>query len=209
MDNNIETEEIWRDVEGYEGLYQVSNCGKIKSLDRYVTTKKGIRLYKGKILSPGKNRGGYLYVILGKDTKCTTFKVHRLVAMAFPEICGQYKDGLQVDHLNTVRTDNRATNLRWCTPKENNNNPLTLQRYSNANKGKNKGEKCYWFDKLGKEHVRSIPIVQYDRKGNFISEFSCAAEAERKLNIDHRAICRVLKGRRNHTHGFIFRYKNI
>lgn len=207
MEEPIE-EEIWRSIEGYEGLYEVSNLGRVRSLDRYGNTGYGIRLYKGKILSQVKNRCGYLNVVLSKKCIKTIFTVHRLVARAFPEICGQYKDVLQVDHINTVRTDNRAINLRWVTRSENQNNPLTIQHFFNANKGKNKGEKCYWYGKFGKEHHRSIPIVQYDRKGNFISEFSCAAEAERKLNIDHRAICRVLKGQRNHTHGFIFKYKN-
>ena len=116
MEEPIE-EEIWRSIEGYEGLYEVSNLGRVRSLDRYGNTGYGIRLYKGKILSQEKDRGGYLNVVLSKKCIKTTFKVHRLVARAFPDICGEYKKGLVVDHINTVRTDNRAINLKWCTPK--------------------------------------------------------------------------------------------
>lgn len=188
-------------------MYEVSNLGRVRSLDRYGNTGYGIRLYKGKILSPGKDRGGYLNVVLSKKCIQTTFSVHRLVAMAFQDICGQFIEGLQVDHRNCVRDDNRAINLHWVTRKENNNNPLTLQHYSDANKGKNKGEKCYWYGKFGKEHYRSIPIVQYDLQGNFIAEFDCTQEVERKLGICHGMVLRVLKRQRNHTHGYIFRYK--
>ena len=195
---NKEIEE-WRSIEGYEGLYEVSNLGRVRSLDRYESNGNGIRLFRGMLLKPQKTCKGYLHVGLNKKGKTIIARIHRLVAKAFTEICGEYREGLVVDHINAQKQDNRAINLKWCTPRENSNNPITKEHME--------GENSYWFGKLGKEHVRSIPIVQYDRKGNFISEFSCAAEAERKLNIDHRAICRVLKRQRNHTHGYIFRYK--
>ncbi len=206
MRENTEAEE-WRSIEGYEGLYEVSNLGRVRSLDRYGNTGYGIRLYKGKILSQGKNICGYLNVVLSKKCIQTTFLVHRLVAMAFQDICGQYIKELEVDHRNCCRTDNRAINLHWVTRKENNNNPLTLQHFFDSNKGKNKGEKCYWYGKFGKEHHRSIPIMQYDLQGNFIAEFDCTQEVERKLGICHGMVLRVLKRQRNHTHGYIFRYK--
>lgn len=180
MESN-ESEE-WRSIKGYEGLYEVRNLGRVRSCDRYVSNGKSVRLAKGRALKPCKNTSGYLFVRLSKKCIQTTFKVHRLVARAFPEICGQYKDGLQVDHINTVRTDNRAINLRWVTPKENNNNPITRQR-------------------------RSVPIIQLDRQGIFINEFDGLSDAARILGISTGCICMVLKGRRNHTHGFIFRYK--
>lgn len=190
------TEEIWRPIDCFEG-YEVSSEGRVRSCDKIVNCNWGsTRLRKGRILKPGINKLGYQRVNLGKGGKVTTFPVHRLVARAFQEICGEYESGLEVDHLDTNPSNNRAVNLRWCTHKENCGNTLSRKHYSNANKGK-----------LGKEHSCSIPIVQYDLQGNFLAEHEGLADAGRKLNISPGCICNVLKGQRNHTHGFIFKYK--
>ena len=181
MRENTEAEE-WRSIEGYEGYYQVSSLGRVKSLSRLANFNGGIGLRKGKILKPGVVTDGYLQVVLCKDGKHTKFLVHRLVGMAFQDICGQYVNGLEIDHKNCCRTDNRAINLRWVTRKENNNNPITRQR-------------------------RSVPIIQMDRQGIFINEFDGLSDAARILGISTGCICMVLKGQRNHTHGYIFRYK--
>lgn len=203
MDNNIETEEIWRDVEGYEKLYEVSSLGRIRSCDKIINCKGGTRMIKGKVLSQRRGMNGYLTIMLHKNHKPTGFSAHRLVGMAFQDICGEYVNGLEIDHKNCIRTDNRATNLRWATKKENHNNPLTLQHYSDAHKG----EKCYLYGKFGKQHHGSKPILQFDLKGNFIAEFDGLRDAERKLGIFHSSIGKVLKGMYSHTHGYIFRYK--
>ena len=121
-------EEIWRDVEGYEGLYQISSLGRVRGCDRYVSNGNGVRLIKGKILSLQKVNSGYLIVDLYKNDKSIKFLVHRLVGMAFQDICGQYIKELEVDHINTDRTDNRAINLHWVTRTENHLNPITRQR---------------------------------------------------------------------------------
>ena len=125
MDNNIETEEIWRSIEGYEGLYQVSSLGMVRSCDKIVNCKGGTRMIKGKVLSQRRGMNGYLTIVLHKNHKPTGFSVHRLVAKAFPEICGEYRNGLEVDHKNTLRTDNRAENLHWVTRSQNHLNPIT------------------------------------------------------------------------------------
>lgn len=192
---NQEMEE-WRSIEGYEGLYEVSNLGRVRSLDRYGNTGYGIRLYKGKILSPAKVRGDYLQVVLSKDCNGTMFKVHRLVAMAFQDICGQFIEGLQVDHRNCVRDDNRAKNLHWVTSSENQLNPITRQRKSDSMKGK-----------FGKRHPKSKAVLQYDIEGNFLAEFEGQRDAERKLGISQTNICACCKGRYKTAGGYIFRYK--
>lgn len=102
---HIYTLEFWKDIEGYEGLYQVSNIGQVKSLKR------------NKILKPAPNSCGYLQVCLHKNGKQKTFRIHRLVAEAFlPN-----EDELpEVDHINSDKTDNRVANLQWISHVENN-----------------------------------------------------------------------------------------
>ena len=111
--------EQWKDIEGYEGLYQVSDMGNVKSL------------VSNKNLKPYTTSFGYLQVNLSKDGKKKTFKVHRLVARAFIE---NPENKEEVDQIDTNRTNNRVTNLRWVTRKENQNNPLTKERIKTANK---------------------------------------------------------------------------
>ncbi len=112
--------EVWKDIIGYEGLYQVSDLGRVKSLSR----TSGVRTLKEKILSTKKNANGYCHVELKKGiTK--TFKVHRLVALMFLE----NKEGkLCVNHKNSIRDDNIVENLEWCTYKENAQHALKLGR---------------------------------------------------------------------------------
>lgn len=112
--------EVWKDINGYTGLYQVSNLGRVRSLDRRVFNR-GNNAYcfkKGIIIKPTKDNGGYLYVGLhdSKSLKTTSVKVHRLVCFAF---CEGYEEGLEVNHKNGIRDDNRADNLEWVTRSRN------------------------------------------------------------------------------------------
>lgn len=111
--------EIWKDIEGYEGLYQASNTGFIRSLDRIVIDKNGRSVpYKGKVLSGTDNGRGYLKVALqqgGRETR-KVVKVHRIIAQTFipnPE------NKPEVNHINCIKTDNRVENLEWNTESEN------------------------------------------------------------------------------------------
>ena len=97
-------EEIWRDVEGYEGLYQVSNLGRVKSLNYRRTGKE-------KILKPIKIKKQYMNVKLCKNGKLKQYMIHRLVAKAF---IPNPDNKEQVNHINEIKTDNRAENLEWC-----------------------------------------------------------------------------------------------
>ena len=117
-------EEIWRPIEGYEGLYEVSNLGRVRSLDRFY-----YRLHKGKVLSPTKDRYGYLTVTLNCNGKSKTIKIHRLVAQAFlPN-----PDNLpQVNHKDEVKSNNCVDNLEWCSAKYNVNFGTRQERYRNT-----------------------------------------------------------------------------
>lgn len=113
-------EEIWEDVVGYEGLYKVSNLGKVKSVDREVVVNKGGRSYKslrkGRLLSDRFDRAGYLHASLSKDSIDKNITVQRIVAKAFVPNPDN-KD--YVNHINGIKADNRAENLEWVTHKEN------------------------------------------------------------------------------------------
>ncbi len=112
---------IWKDIPGYEGLYQVSNRGDVKSLDR-ITTGNRRRRIKGKLLSKTFTSTGYYKVELCKDGKRKSLKVHRLVAIAFiknPD-CKPY-----INHIDCNPLNNCVENLEWCTPKENTAHSIT------------------------------------------------------------------------------------
>lgn len=101
--------EVWKPVRGYFNLYEVSNYGRVRSLNYHHTDKE-------RILSPFKNSGGYLIVGLYKDEKRKKYRIHRLVWEAFN---GPIPKGMQINHLNEDKTDCSLTNLSLVTPKEN------------------------------------------------------------------------------------------
>lgn len=120
--------EEWRPVVGFEGRYEVSNVGNVRSLDRKVFHKEtnSFHQIKGKTLKLRLDGKGYPFVSLGKGSS-NQKRVHRLVAEAF--IPNPYNKKY-IDHINTVRTDNRVENLRWVSASENLCNPISLARRS-------------------------------------------------------------------------------
>jgi hypothetical protein len=175
--------EIWQNIEGYEDCYQVSNLGRVKSLDRIIPHKghetqhiKG-KICKGKIIKAG----GYVVVNISKNNNGKWIKVHQLVAKAFipnPE------NKREIDHINTIPTDNRVENLRWATRTENANNILTRQK--NASSSKNK--KCNV--KLTKEQI--IEIKEQLSENNYRG---IQTELAKKFNISITQINRIKLGK--------------
>lgn len=125
--------EIWKDIVGFEGLYQISNLGMVKSVERYVDRNGRPMRVRERILKPSVANNGYLIVNLNNQGFTTKY-IHRLVAEHFienpnPEVftC--------VEHINACKMDNVLENLRWCSYIMNNNNPITRQRMSDGSKG--------------------------------------------------------------------------
>jgi hypothetical protein len=155
--------EIWKDIAGYEGYYQVSNLGRVKSLDRIIPHKRHIthhlkgKICKGKIIKAG----GYVVVSLGKNNQGKWIKVHQIVAKTFipnPE------NKHEIDHINAIPTDNRVENLRWATRLENANNPITKTSIAKSKIG----NKCRMkLNKLDYKKVSEIRILlsKGDKRG--------------------------------------------
>lgn len=110
--------EVWKDIKGYEGLYQISNLGNIKSLDRIVNCPlNGERIIKGCLLKTYNLKQGYLAIKLFKNNIGKAFQVHRLIACAFID---NINNKPYVNHINGIKTDNTIKNLEWVTCSENN-----------------------------------------------------------------------------------------
>lgn len=184
-------EEIWKQIKNYEGLYEVSNMGRVRSLPRKTT--------KGKIISPNVKKNGYLTVSLFKDGKQNYKLIHRLVAEAFID---NPENKSYIDHVNTIKNDNRAENLRWVTQKENMNNPLTLKKI-NENETIKKG---FWKGCFGKDNPRSTPIIQLTLDGKIVQFWASAAVCKKETGFSNSIIGEVCKGKRKEAYGYLWRY---
>jgi NUMOD4 motif/HNH endonuclease len=141
-------EELWKPVVGFEldysEYYEVSNLGRVKSIDREVkyTNSSATRFAKGKILKPGLNSNGYYNISLWKDNRYITRRLHTIVAFAWLEKCpgeyGKEKGKYSIDHIDGVKTNNQATNLRWLSVEEH-----TKQGLDIASQYLPKGEKHF------------------------------------------------------------------
>lgn len=176
--------EQWKIIEDYPN-YMVSNMGRIKSLNYKRTGEE-------KILKLNKQRFGYYMVSLRKNGNTSKKLIHRLVAQAF---LPNPDNKPEIDHINTIVTDNRAENLRWVTSKENSNNPITRKHYSDVRK-----------IMLGSKHPKSKRIIQFTFDGEFVNKWDSVMDVERELGLHHSNIFKVINGVRNHTGGYKWGY---
>ena len=171
---------IWMPVVGYEGRYEVSDIGQIRSLDIYI----GKRLHKGRMKPIHPNNRGYLTVNLCRDNKTERFLVHRLVAEAF---IPNTHNKPQVNHIDGNVGNNCADNLEWVTDNEN-------KAHSSIAVG-------------GTQRPKKAVVVTKKTTGEQY-HFSGVREAERALNLDHGTVLKVLKGRQYSHRGYSIAYAN-
>lgn len=132
---NSANAECWRSIFGYEGLYEISDFGRVRSFDRVILRSNGIsEMRPGRIMRSALAGRGYPFVKLFKDGKGKAFYIHRLVAAAFLP----FVEGMHVNHIDFDKTNNRASNLEWVTPKQNTAHSIDAGRWS----GKYNSGKC-------------------------------------------------------------------
>lgn len=142
--------EIWKDIKGYEGRYQVSNLGNVKSLKRIITNSLGRKhTINERILSPGKDKDGYLQVNLHLNRKTKMVKIHRIVALTFIDNPNNMPI---INHKDENKQNNKASNLEWCDYKYNVNYGNCPQKRSLSMKGKvgMRGENNPMYGRVGK-----------------------------------------------------------
>lgn len=182
--------EIWKDIEGYEGKYQVSNMGRVRSVEHVTINEfRGEvveKTWKGRILKPQMHKCGYKIVGVRQNKRRKNYFIHCLVAHSF--VPG-YFEGAQVNHKDENKLNNRWDNLEWVT------------RIENCNYG-TRNERC---NEWGRNNLW-IPVEQYDTKGNLITSYRSIKAASVATGVSLSSICYSME-KQSVTHGYLFKRK--
>lgn len=175
----MRNKEIWEDIVDYEGYYQISNLGRIKSLKRKYRKKEIF-------IKTSKNKDGYIYVILSKNNISKCFLVHRLVAQTFIPNPNNFPE---INHKDENKYNNYVDNLEWCDRKYNIN-------YNNLSKR---------INRINRKDL-SKQVYQYDLNNNFIKKWESTMEIQRQLKYCNSAISECCNGKRRNAYGYIWKY---
>lgn len=215
----MEKEEVWKDVTGYEGRYQVSNLGQARSLDWVYPNG---RRHKGIILQPAPDKDGYMLITLHKGGKQKTHKVHRLVAEVFlPKESDVRKN--QINHKNEIKYDNRVDNLEWVTQTENiNYGTRTLNTFTNtdyksrvidydkvvANTDYSARSKKIDYHKVRESTRRPVDGYEILSDGSLgeVVHFETITEASKYIGVTSQSLTPVLNGKRKSSNGWFVEY---
>ena len=179
--------EIWKEHPLYNGIYLVSNTGKIKSVNQMIPCKSGTtRIHKGRELRQYKNESGYLCVVLSIDKKTKIKKVHRLVAETF---LSNPKNKPQVNHIDCDKTNNNLSNLEWCTNSEN-----MIHAYKNGLRANDKKART-------NEHRKQcVYCVELNKT------YKSIKQAAEELGLYSSNICLCCKNNQRKTGNYHFKY---
>lgn len=198
-------EEIWKDITGYEGYYQVSNLGRVRSLKRsWAVTNQYNVLFrsctKEKIIKPILFNTGYLYVSLSKNNIKKNIAIHRLVAEAF---IPNFDDFPMVNHIDGNKQNNNVNNLEWCTYKHNSQHAYSIGLVNHYS-----GETSPMYGVKGKDHPISKAVYKCDKQENILERFDTVKEASESIGVKMCNISECCHGTQKTSGGFVWRFAN-
>ena len=198
--------EIWKDIPGYEGYYQVSNFGRVKSIPRKVYCNGGFHISKEKIMKQDQNKSGYWRAHLLKDKVAKTLLVHRLVAKAFLPNPDSLPD---INHKDENPSNNYVDNLEWCTEKYNMNYGTAIERRKVSFVRNESFKKANATKVRNKSRGAEKSVEGTSKDGITTITFRSMSEAERMTGISKGRISDCCHGRRLSAGGYYWKYLNM
>lgn len=179
--------EIWADVIGFEGLYEVSNMGRFRSVEKTkTTTVRGggiaVMRVKSKLLKPNLTKSGYYHILFCKDGQSFEYSAHRVVARHF---CEGYNEDMFVNHKDENKANNRADNLEWCTDDYNRHYGTAIQRATECKKKK---------------------VIQMNRYGRVLATYPSAKDAASATGFNYVSLCEWCRGAHQPNNDFKWKY---